>query len=186
MAEQSVISPQTSYPESPDTSLQAYQNMLSSHGYRSNGFSRWWHSTFGDMPSYQQWRAERWDQYNSDLNAYNSYITSLAGQKAQAIEAGYNPAWLGSDPGGGTSPLDYQMVSDPSQQIPDAAAGFLGSMNGLISVYQAMQGVRSRSLQNDILEQDKRIKTAEADAAPLFFGGRAQLQGFKADWQNHW
>lgn len=183
MAE-SVVSTQQSYPVSPDTSFDAYKKYVESQGYRTNGISRWWNTHFGDLTSYENWRTEKRDQYNADLEAYNSYITSLVGQKAQAQEAGYNPAWLGSNPGGGTSPLDYQSVSDPSEQIPDVAAGFFSGTRSLLGLVSAAQAIKGQSIQNGILAANKRIKDAEADAAPEFYGSRAALQGFKSDWQS--
>ena len=181
----SVISTQTSYPISPDTSLGAYnREMGNASGFGSSSLARWFKTHLGSHPSYQQWRAEKRDQYNADLEAYNSYITSLAGQKAQAEEAGFNPAWLGSSPGGGTSPLDYQQVSDPSDSLPDAAGSMISGVGSLLNLVSAGQAIKTKSLQNDILGQELRIKQAEADAAPEFFGSRAALQGFKADWQS--
>lgn len=184
MAE-TVQSYQQQYPVMPDVSLQAYYNAMGHHTkFSRSGIGRFWHSTFGGDQSYNQWRANALDRHNADLNAYNSYISSLAGQKAMAEEAGYNPAWLDSAAGGGTSPLEYQNVPDPADQVPDAFGSFLGSMRNTLGLMLGAKELVAKSLQNDILRQNVRIRTAEADAAQRYFGSRASRLAFLSDWQN--
>lgn len=185
MAE-SVISSQTSYPDRPDTSLQAYNNAMGhSRGLGQSAVARWFNSHFGNDPSYNQWRDEQLDKYNSDLAAYNSYITSLAGQKAQAVEAGYNPAWLGSDPGGGTSPLQYQNSEDPSDNV---AGDLMQGVNMFMSLASGVQNINKMRLQNQLLGQeinnaalDNIIKGQEARYAPRYYGFRASRLGYLSD-----
>lgn len=182
-----VVSTQTSYPESPDTSLGAYYNAMDyvGQGRSRNALARWFHSTFGSDPTYNQWRAEQRDQYNSQLQAYNSYITSLVGQKAQAEEAGYNPAWLGSDPGGGTSPLDYQQSQDPGE---NPMGEIIQGINTFMSLASGAQSLRRQHLQNVLLGQeinaaawDNVIKSKQAKYADRFYGFRAFKLGFESD-----
>lgn len=184
----SVISTQTSYPDSPDTSIQAYNNAMgNSRGFGSSALVRWFKTHLGSHPSYNQWRTEQWDQYNSELQAYNSYITSLAGQKAQAQEAGYNPAWLGSDPGGGTSPIDYQHAEDPADQVPN---DLLNGVNTFMSLAAGGLNLRAKFLQNAILRNevgksasDAIIAGARAKYAGRYYGFQASRLGYLSDWQ---
>lgn len=185
MANETVQSYQQQYPVMPDVSLQAYYKAMGHHTmFSKSGIGRWWHSTFGGDQSYNQWRSNLLDRHSADLNAYNSYITSLAGQKAMAEEAGYNPAWLDSSAGGGTSPLEYQNAPDPADQIPDALGTFLGSIRNTLGLMLGAKELVGKSLQNDILRQNVRIRTAEADAAQKYFGSRASRLAFLSDWQN--
>lgn len=183
----SVVSTQTSYPDSPDTSLQAYYKAMdySGHGRSRNALSRWFHSTFGSDPTYNQWRAEQRDQYNADLNAYNSYISSLVGQRAQAEEAGYNPAWLGSDAGGGTSPLDYQQPQDPGE---NPMSEMLQGINTFMSLAAGVQNIKSLALKNQLLGQeingaawDNVLKGQQAKYGDRYYGFRAYKMGFQSD-----
>ena len=183
-----VINTQTNYPTNPDTSLNAYYNAM---GYRTNGarksaISRWWRSTFGPDPTYNQWRNEQWDQYNAKVNQFSSWMGSLSGQKAQAVEAGYNPAWLGSDPGGSASPLDYQVAQDPGE---NPAGDLLQGINVFMSLASGVQNIRKAALQNQLLGQeinsaawDNVLKGAQAKYADRFFGYRAFKLGFESDW----
>lgn len=180
-----VVSTQTSYPDRPDTSLEAYGQAYGLS--RNNAVSRWWNSFFGSNPTYNQWRTEQLDKYNADLNAYNSYITSLVGQKAQAEEAGYNPAWLGSDPGGGSSPLQYENAQDPGQNpVGDMAQG-IGTFMSLLT---GIQNIKKMSLQNQLLGAeinnaalDNTIKGQEARYAGRYYGFRAFKLGFESDFK---
>lgn len=186
MAEQNPISPQTSYPVMPDTSLDAYYKAMNypSGGVYRNGFLRYMRSTFGPDESYNQWRERLLNNYNSDINAYNAYITSLAGQRAMAEASGYNPAWLDTASGGSASPLDYQNVPDPAEQIPDSIGSFLSSIRNAMGIASGAQEITSKSLQNDILRATSRIKNAEADVAEEYFRNRKDRLGFLSDWQS--
>lgn len=185
MAE-SVVSTQTNYPDQPDTSLAAYNRAMGNRGFGASGLSRWFKSTFGDDPTYNQWRSEQWDQYNSKLNAYNAYISSLVGQKAMSQEAGYNPAWLGSDAGGGTaSPLEYQNAQDPGQNPFQEIIQGVGTFMQLASGAQA---IYKQALQNKLLGQeinnaalDNVIKGATARYAERYQGYKAFKMGFQSD-----
>lgn len=185
MAE-SVISSQTSYPERPDTSLQAFNNAMGySPGFGQSSIARWFKSHIGGDPSYNQWRTEQLDRYNADLNAYNSFITSLAGQKAQAEEAGFNPAWLGSDPGGGSSPLQYENEEDPGD---NPVGEVLQGVNMFMSLASGAQSLRRQHLQNVLLGQqinaaawDNVIKSQEAKYAGRYYGYRSFKLGFQSD-----
>lgn len=185
MAE-SVISTQTTYPVRPDTSLQAYNNAMGhGRGISQSAIGRWFNTHIGNDPSYNQWRTEQIDRYNADLNAYNSFITSLAGQRAQAQEAGYNPAWLGSDPGGGTSPLQYENAEDPGD---NPVGEVLQGVNMFMSLASGAQSLRRQHLQNVLLGQqinaaawDNVIKSQEAKYAGRFYGYRSFKMGFQSD-----
>lgn len=179
-----VTSTQTNYPTRPDTSMDAYYD---EHGRTSplsrSALGRFFNTFLGPDPTYNQWRNERLDKYNADLQAYNSYITSLAGQKVQALEAGYNPAWLDSASGGGTSPLDYQSAPDPAEQVPDSISSLFGSVRTLLGVASGAQDVASKHIQNDILRSNAQIKRAEAAVSVPYFRSRASRMGFLSDWQ---
>lgn len=180
---ESVISSQTSYPESPDTSIKAYDAAMGNN--RPNAISRWWNSFIGKNPTYNQWRTEQRDQYNAQLQAYNSYITSLVGQRAQAEEAGYNPAWLGSDPGGGASPLDYQNAQDPADSVP---GDIINGVNTFMSLASGGLNLQAKALQNDILRNevgksasDAIIAGARAKYAGRYYGFQASRLGYLSD-----
>ena len=102
------ISYQTEYPVKPDTSYQAYLHSigLGSAQETNVGIKKWFKTKFGSAPTYDQWKSDRMDSYNSDLSAYNTWLQSGAGIRASAESGDYNPNYFGD--GSQASPLEYR------------------------------------------------------------------------------
>lgn len=181
MADERIASTQTSYPVMPDTSLAAYQAAYRGTG---SGIGRWFNSFFGSNPSYNQWRSNLLDQYNAQIKAYDSYLSSPLGTKESASEANWNPAWLSPSSGGSASPLEYQNAPDPADQTMQGIGGLLSSMSATLGFMLKAKELTSLSLDNDIKRSESKIRSAQANYADKFYKSRADRLGFLSDWQN--
>ena len=139
---------QTEYPILPDTSLPAYYNKVLG-GYRHNAIGRFWASTFGDRPTFNQWRENEMTKYNAQLAEYNQYLQTQSGQRAAAVEAGYNPAWLDGSSGAGSSALEYQNAPDPAEQVGPAIAQMIPGVSQIMSVLSGLEQIKGMKLKND-------------------------------------
>lgn len=138
---------QTEYPVLPDTSMDAYYK-ANLKGYRNNALGRFWATTFDSAPTYNQWRENEMTRYNAQLQEYNQFLQTQAGQKAAAQEAGYNPAWLDGASGAGSSALEYQSVPDPAEQVGPAIANMIPGISQVMQVLSGLEQIRGMKLKN--------------------------------------
>lgn len=168
------ISYQTEYPVKPDTSYQAYLRSLGLGSAQEThvGIKKWFKTKFGNAPTYDQWKSDRMDTYNSDLSAYNTWLQSGAGIRASAESGDYNPNYFGDS--SQASPLEYQAPqgTDAAQGVQDIA-GFVGNIVGLLG---GIENVKGQALKNQAQQ------TTNKYLEDQLIRRNARL-GFLADWQ---
>lgn len=151
MASTTPLSYQTTMPEYPDVSYQAWVNKynlgnsfkIQGNGYDAD-FGRFGHSIAAwanGYPSYETWRTNMLDEYNAALSAYNTWLSSGAGIRASAESGEYNPSYFQAG-SSNASPLNYQDVSAGSG-FSEMAQG----VSGIINFVMALQGLRMKSAQ---------------------------------------
>ena len=174
MASEKDISYQTEYPVKPNTSYQSYLKYLGLDSAQETGvgFKKWFLTKFGGRATYDQWKSDLMDTYNSDLNAYNTWLQSGAGIRASAESGDYNPNYFGDS--AGASPLEYQAPrgTDAAEGVQDIA-GFVGNIVGLLG---GIESVKGQALKNQAQQ------TTNKYLEDQLIRRNARL-GFLADWQ---
>lgn len=147
MASSTPLSYQTTMPDYPDVSYQAWQrHVTSASGY---GSGQTGHTRLGyalnawasGLPDYNTWRQNSLDSYNAAMSAYNTWLSTGEGRRASAESGEYNPSYFDSGPAS-ASPLNYQDVS-PESGFTQMAQG----VQGIFSFVQALQGMKMVSAQ---------------------------------------
>lgn len=154
----SPLSYQTTAPEIPDTSYEAYKRAIGADGltYQGMPFNRagialWAHSA--GKPSYDAWQSALMNTYNSQLSQYNTWLSTGEGIRKSAESGGYNPSYF--DGGAASaSPVDFQQGTESS--------GFSEMAQGISGIFQfasALQGLKMVSAQ--IAGQELKNKAQE-------------------------
>lgn len=144
-----------SYPGSaPDTSWQAYSDYVNSyapglHVPRAYTALAAW---LTGKSNYATWSQNVLNDYNHQVEAYNAYASSPAGNREQLEQAGYNVNYSPGTVSQG-SPLNYQ-IPDPGTGAAEAG----GMVNGILQFVSAIQGfkmaaanIAGKNLENELL-----------------------------------
>lgn len=197
MPESSSLSYQTTMPEYPDVSYDAYKtNYLGGPfyylgteynraGYASSAWSR-------GLASYENWRANQLDSYNARMSAYNTWLSTGAGQRASAESGQYNPSYFNTNPS--ASPVDYQNAPEDTgfSEMAQGISGifdFAKSIQGLLATHQNIVGAKLQneglalanekaSINNKFLEQILQNKV-------LFGRNQANNMGYQSAWRKN-
>ena len=186
----SPLSYQTTMPEYPDTSYDAYSRYYYGDYYG-------WAKAGGYLPigglngkdTYTNWSNRLVNEYNAQVSAYNTWLSSGAGKRASALSGDYNPSYFeGNNPS--MSGVQAEPMTSP---FADMAQG----VSGILNFFQALQGFKlvNAQIQNQVA--DKAVKTATADKIALqnqyqsiqnkwldrLLGRKYQYMGYQADYQ---
>ena len=147
MADSSPLSYQTTMPDPIDTSYQAYSKEMGTSGPR---FIQSLATFFSGKPSYQQWQNSKMNDYNMRMQAYNTWLSTGAGQRASAESGNYNPSYFGvGSPS--ASPVDYQIAPESSgfNEIAQGASGVLSLVQALQQYRLVASQIKGQELKND-------------------------------------
>lgn len=177
MASSSPLSYQTTMPEYPDVSYETWSN---TYGNGSNGiFGRLGDAVYAwsnHSPDYKTWRTNLLDEYNAAMSAYNTWLSTGAGQRASAESGSYNPSYFQGAGTPSASPLSYQDVQ-PNSGLSEMAQGIQG-------IFQFAQAISSmRMLAEQVAGQ--RLKNKAQDITNRYLETKLKLGndllGFQAD-----
>lgn len=175
----SPLSYQTTMPEMPDVSYQAYRDK---YGYKAGRLTTAVGAWINGEPNYSTWRTNELDKYNMQLDAYNTWLSSGAGLRASAESGGYNPNYFGGSPAS-SSPLSYQDVNEQS-----GAAEMAQGIAGIFSFAQALQGMKmtatqiaGQQLKNGIALQQLESAKIQNKWLDRTLGAKAYGLGYSAD-----
>lgn len=174
MSNSSPLSYQTTYPEYPDVSYEGYIKHYYPQGPgATTRIGNWFDSTFGHIPSWQEWRTNELDTYNSKLSAYNTWLSSGAGLAASAESGNYNKSYF--DGGSASaSPLNYGQAN-PTTGFSEMAQGVSGILQ-LVSAIQNWKMMSEQIAGQALKNQEQQIKNKYAEE---WLSGRNAGQGFK-------
>lgn len=174
MASSSPLSYQTTMPEYPDVSYQRWANMygMGADSRLGQSINAW----ISGNPDYSTWRTNELDKYNAALSAYNTWLSTGAGQRASAESGSYNPSYFQGAGSPSASPLDFQDVRDNSG-LSEMAQG----ISGIFQFAQAFAGMRMLSEQI----AGQKLKNQAQDLTNRYLEGyltrRNDNLGFQAD-----
>ena len=177
--EKSPLSWQTTMPEYPDVSYEAWGNQFVSGSRLGQALEAF----FTGSSDYNTWRNNKLDKYNAAMSAYNTWLSTGEGQRASLESGNYNPSYnsLGAAQ---ASPLNYQSDVAPSNGLSEMAQG----LSGIFQFVQALQGMKMVSAQ--IAGQELKNKQQEIINASLAeklkwqnlgLFNSAAFQGYRAD-----
>ena len=171
----SSLSWQTTMPDKPDVSYQAYKD---TYGYKAGRLTTAIGAWLNGDPSYSTWRQNVLDDYNMQMSAYNTWLQTGEGQRASLESGDYNPSYSQGVGSAQASPLDYQDTSESSglQEIGQGISGFL-------SLISAVQGIRMMGAKIAGQEAQNNLLGIEAQYRDRLLYNKAGLSGFKADAQ---
>lgn len=129
MPDSTPLSYQTTMPDPIDTSYQAYSSEMGTSGPRFIQSLATWLS---GKPSYEQWQAAKQNDYNQRMSAYNTWLSTGAGQRASALSGEYSPSYFSAGQPS-ASPVDYQTAPEGS--------GFNELAQGISGVFQFAQAI---------------------------------------------
>lgn len=151
MPEQSPLSYQTTMPEYPDVSYEAYKNnylKLSNHPeYNRAGVSSF--AWVNGYANYENWRENMMTGYNTRLSAYNTWLQSGAGKRASALSGQYNPSYFdNSNPS--ASPVQYGDAPEGAgwSEMAQGVSGLFSFLQGLQGLKLASEEIRGKALEN--------------------------------------
>ena len=171
MPENSPLSYQTTMPDPIDISYQAYSKELGLSGPRFIQAIAAWGS---GKPSYEQWQTAKQNDYNQRLSAYNTWLSTGAGQRASALSGNYNPSYFGLG-SASASPVDYQ-VAPEANGFNEIAQG----ASGLFDILQALKGFELTNAQIEGQQLDNEHKRIENRILPALLLNRSNLYGYQA------
>lgn len=169
MANDAPLSYQTTMPEYPDVSYEAFAQR---HGTNTR-LGHALEDFFTGQPNYQTWRTNLLDEYNARMSAYNTWLQTGAGIRASAESGGYNPSYFDGGQAS-ASPLSYQDVA-PQSGFSQMAQG----VSGVLQLVSAIQNWKLMSVQiaGQVLKnEEQEIKNKYAEE---WLYGRNQGQVFK-------
>lgn len=160
MPEQSPLSYQTTMPEYPDVSYEAYKNnylKLSNHPeYNRAGVASY--AWINGYANYENWRENIMTGYNTRLSAYNTWLQSGAGKRASALSGQYNPSYFdNSSPS--ASPISYGDAPEGAgfDEMAQGISGIFNFAKGLQDFMALSQQIKGMKLENahKVLENNK-------------------------------
>ena len=188
MASSSPLSYQTTMPEYPDVSYQAWQNTVQ----QKTGYGSGWNGSrlgyslnawASGLPDYNTWRTNLLDDYNAKMSAYNTWLSSGAGQRASAESGNYNPSYFNNG-SPSASPLSYQEGVAPSSGLSEMAQG----VSGIFQFIQAIYGMRMTAAQvagqlarNKSIELENTQKEIQNKYLSTFLQYRNDKLGYQSD-----
>lgn len=136
MPSSSPLSYQTTMPEYPDVSYEAWRSQYGGpSNYNRTGSALYaWSKNY---PDYGTWRTNQIDDYNTKVSAYNTWLQTGAGLRASAESGNYNPSYFQGAGSPSASPLNYQDVK-PNSGFAEMAQG----IQGIFSFANALQSMR--------------------------------------------
>lgn len=181
MADSSQLSYQTTMPVYPDVSYDTWRKLYGNPdwgGFASNRMFNALTAWANGDPSYSTWRTNLLDRYNADLNAYNTWLSTGAGQRASAESGSYNPSYFGNG-SPSASPLDYQSV-DPGNGFREISSG----ISSLATFVNLLQGLALKSAQIRGIQLENEGKSIENSFLPSILDFKRSKLGFDVDWSN--
>ena len=171
----SPLSYQTTMPEYPDVSFDAYKRYFYGDNYAA---MKNYVPVAVNQETYKTWRTNQIDKWNADMSAYNTWLQSGAGIRASAESGGYNPSYFdgGSSSASGINPGE---VSPSGNAFSDMAQG----ISGIFQFASALQGIKMMSSQ--IAGQELKNKAQEINNQYLegLLRGKVSALGLKNDRQ---
>lgn len=172
------LSYQTTMPEYPDASYEAYQ---AAYGYTGKSrfdtaIGTWWDGA----PDYSTWRANLLDEYYNRMSAYNTWLQTGEGIRSSAESGGYNPSYFD---GGAAS-----AQSAGYQDVDGGPSGFSEMAQGISGLFQFAQAFGSlRMLTEQIAGQ--KLKNEAQEISNRYLDTTLSLKrdvlGFQADKKQH-
>lgn len=170
----SPLSYQTTMPEYPDVSYQTWANMYGMGAQTRLGQSL--NAWISGHPDYGTWRTNTLDKYNADMSAYNTWLSTGAGQRASAESGNYNPSYFQGAGNPSASPLSYQDVK-PNSGLSEMAQG----IQGIFQFAQAFASMRMLAAQ----VAGQQLKNKAQDITNRYLETKLRLGndllGFQAD-----
>ena len=177
MAQDNPLSYQTTMPEYPDVSYQAWAKLYGNNdpsGLHNDRASHAINAWFKGNPDYKTWRTNELDQYNARMSAYNTWLSTGAGMKASAESGDYNPSyWQAGN--ASASPLNYEQV-EPSSGLSEMAQG----VSGIIQFVQALQGMKLASEQIAGQALKNQEQSIINEKLPAYLDARNRGQEFRS------
>lgn len=179
--ENTPLSYQTTMPEYPDVSYDAYTKYLAGPDSSPDQLSRLeWEmgAWLNGQLSYKDWKANEIDKYNGLVSAYDVWLQSGAGRAASAASGGYNKSYFDGAGTPSASPVNYHDASDTS--------GFSEMAQGISGIFQFAQAIQSvRLMASQIAGQNLKNEAQKINNSFLerLLSGRVSGQNLKNDRQ---
>ena len=191
--ESTPLSYQTTMPEYPDVSYDAYKGYLGNPESKDWGnpimnstWNRSGYAMFAHMNGYEDydtWRTNQLDAYQNKMSAYNTWLTTGAGKRASALSGDYSPSYFDAS-GSPASPAGYNQTDlEGSNPYTAMATG----ISGLFDIMKALQGfqlvnsqIKGVQLSNAGQELSNQKQAIENNILPSLLLNRSNLYGYQA------
>ena len=171
------LSYQTTMPEFPDVSYEAYRRYALGD-LADTKFGKGIVPVGGlDYATYGNWRQTQLDKYNAAMSAYNTWLGTGEGQRASLESGGYNASYFQGQ-NASASPLNYSQ-SEFDNSFSDMAQG----VQGILSFASALQGLKLMSTQIRGQEIKNAGQQIENDWKDRLLNQKYLGLGFQNDWR---
>lgn len=172
----SPLSYQTTMPEYPDVSYEAWRRNYYGDAY-GTPFERFTTPIPTNRANYQNWRTNLLDKYNAQMSAYNTWLQTGEGRRASLLSGGYNASYYDGQ-SASASPLSYQEAPD-NPGVLDMAQG----LSGIFSFASALQGLKMMSSQIAGQELKNKAQAINNQYLESLLRGKVTQFGLKNDRQ---